>query len=181
MAIVLAQPCTPVPLPRRILPTRPGGCAVEYGSDPRLLKQARRWAWTASRLPRDQADPVVSIVDELFSNSLRHTASGLSHGTTWLEIAPYADRIYIAVTDRGTPPGCPSGEPRLLTADDDGVPSGFGLHLVDRLAVAWGWFGGSQCHTVWAEVVRPATGQKTLCVAEARRLTQARGRRKENL
>ncbi|WP_121180227.1 ATP-binding protein [Nocardiopsis sp. Huas11] len=152
------MPLPPLPLPRFVRSNQPNVLAVEYGADSRLAAQARRWVWTASRLHRLQAEPLVWIANELFANSLRHTRSGLLGGKTRLTLTHLPNHLRIAATDEGPLPDSVPGEP-YLSAETEAAPLGLGLTLVSALATAWGWHGDQHGHTVWAEVARPKPGK----------------------
>ena len=78
-------------------------------------------------------DVAALLVSELFSNSLRHSASGAPGETVTVAVKTVNDVIRVEVTDRSGP-GVPEPRPAGSDAED-----GRGLHLVARLAVRWGW------------------------------------------
>ncbi|WP_236567920.1 MULTISPECIES: ATP-binding protein [unclassified Nocardiopsis] len=117
---------------------------------PEQVASARLWCWNGSRLDYARAHPLMAVASELHTNALRHSASGGLCGRVRMEMEAYRGVFWLAVTDDGALPGRPTTAPE--------VGAGLGLRLVDRLADAWGWFGGGGGPlTVWA-VVDPRGG-----------------------
>jgi len=71
------------------------------------------------------------LVTELVANSVRHGAVD-ERGVVVVEVELLDDRARVQVSDSGR-----QGEPRMLPPDLDGG-GGFGLYLVDRIAIRWG-------------------------------------------
>ena len=71
------------------------------------------------------------LVTELVANSVRHGGVD-ERGVVVVEVALLDDRARVEVSDAGR-----QGEPRVLAPDLDGG-GGFGLYLVDRIAIRWG-------------------------------------------
>jgi anti-sigma regulatory factor (Ser/Thr protein kinase) len=80
---------------------------------------------------RGRASDAALIVSELVTNSVLHADVG-SDQTLTVELARLANRLRITVADPGS-----ELEPHLREPDP-GSAGGFGLLLVDELAVAWG-------------------------------------------
>jgi len=78
-------------------------------------------------------DDAVLLASELFSNSVRHSNSGLPGETITVTVTACAGVVRVEVTDRSGP-GVP--EPRPAVDDAEG---GRGLGLVAGLAARWGW------------------------------------------
>jgi PAS domain S-box-containing protein len=119
--------------------------------EPRALSEARRMIRAAVRGwgPRERADEIELVADELITNALLHT-----EGAAVVTLRVLAgDRRVLRVEVDDTS----SALPRLRLPDDDGV-SGRGLMLVDVLADDWGVEarGGGKC--VWSEFVTPRRG-----------------------
>ena len=86
------------------------------------------------------------LVSELVSNSVRH--SGASPGAkVVLAITAAGESVRVEVTDAGG-----GFEPRPRTRDQS-KGSGWGLHLVDRIAHRWGVDGRDRTR-VWFEIDR---------------------------
>lgn len=150
-------------LPKRIPSRVPGVRMVSWGSLPQQVASARLWCWNGTRLSYDRAHPLITVLSELHTNALEHTASGGPYGRVRMEMEGYRGMFWVAVTDDGVLPGAQPTVP--------GVGTGFGLRLVDGLAAAWGWFGqpGGPL-TVWA-VVEPGGGARRMEVrGEVRQL-----------
>jgi anti-sigma regulatory factor (Ser/Thr protein kinase) len=78
-------------------------------------------------------DDAVLLVSEIFSNSVRHSSSGLPGETITVTVTACAGVVRVEVTDRSGP-----GVPELRPAGDD-AEGGRGLELVAGLAARWGW------------------------------------------
>ena len=88
----------------------------------------------------------VLLVSELFSNSLRHSGSGVSGGTVTVAVTAGGRIVRVEVTDRGAP-----GVPELRPANCD-AEGGRGLRLVSELAARWGWRQCSERTVTWFEL-----------------------------
>ncbi len=88
----------------------------------------------------------VLLVSELFSNSLRHSRSGVPGGTITITVTAGGGLIRVEVTDRSGP-GVPQPRP-----DAGGEEGGRGLRLVERLAAGWGWRQGGGRTVTWFEL-----------------------------
>jgi serine/threonine-protein kinase RsbW len=115
----------------------------EFRGEERQLGVLRRWL--ASLLPPCPArDDVVTVVDELGCNAIRHTLSGQG-GRFTVEVTWYEAVVRVAVTDSGAATG-----PTVI--DDPGGEHGRGLVVVRGLSVRWGVTGGRRGRIVWADV-----------------------------
>ncbi len=83
------------------------------------------------QLARDRLSDAALIVSELVTNSVLHANVGPDQTLT-VELTRLEDRLRISVADPGS-----QVEPRLRQPELRS-PGGFGLFLVDELAVAWG-------------------------------------------
>src|ERR1017187_3358545 len=91
-------------------------------------------------------DVATLLVGELFSNSLRHSGSGVPGQTVTVAVRMENDVIRVEVTDRSGP-GVPEPRPAGSDAED-----GRGLHLVARLAARWGWRRRGGRTVTWFEI-----------------------------
>ena len=82
------------------------------------------------------------LVSELVTNSVRHAGVRDRVG---LEVVSRPDHVRVEVIDYGT-----GFEPRPRTPDQE-VDSGWGLHLVERIADRWG-VDGTRGKRVWFEI-----------------------------
>jgi anti-sigma regulatory factor (Ser/Thr protein kinase) len=80
---------------------------------------------------RGRASDAALIVSELVTNSVLHAHVGEDQSLT-VELTRLADRLRITVADPGS-----EREP-CLQRPNGTLGGGFGLFLVDELAVAWG-------------------------------------------
>jgi anti-sigma regulatory factor (Ser/Thr protein kinase) len=78
-------------------------------------------------------DVAVLLASELFSNSVRHSGSGLPGGTVTVAVTAEDGLVRVEVTDRGGP-----GVPRVRPAGGD-AEDGRGLAMVTALTAGWGW------------------------------------------
>jgi anti-sigma regulatory factor (Ser/Thr protein kinase) len=91
-------------------------------------------------------DVATLLVDELFANSIWHSASAAPGETVTVAVKTANDVIRVEVTDlRG--PGVPQLRPSGGEAED-----GRGLHLVARLAARWGWRRRGGRTVTWFEL-----------------------------
>jgi anti-sigma regulatory factor (Ser/Thr protein kinase) len=81
--------------------------------------------------PRELLDDARLLVSELVTNAVRHSGAPRD-STVELEVSAQRDRVRVEVTDEGD-----GFVPRPRTADQS-KGSGWGLHLVERLATSWG-------------------------------------------
>jgi signal transduction histidine kinase len=97
-------------------------------------------------LPPEVREDVRLLVSELVSNSVRH--AGLAPGDViGVTVEVEKDRLRVEVSDGG-PGFAPVPSPSLETG------SGFGLHLVERLAHRWGVLRDDRVR-VWFEIEYP--------------------------
>ncbi len=149
-----------VPLPmteRRLaaIPDRPPGAHGARSATVRLELDAGPEAASTARsaitmlegcAPQELLDDARLLASEVVTNAVRH--SGAAAGATVeLEVAASADRVRVDVTDEGD-----GFTPRPRTAYQS-KGSGWGLHLVQRLASRWGVDGQPQPR-VWFELER---------------------------
>ena len=92
--------------------------------------------------PRLEGDALV-VVSELVTNAIRHGGAGAASDEIGVHAAMLDAVLRLEVTDPG-----PGFEPGGHGPRPDG---GYGLHLLDRLAIQWGVTGGEPV-TVWAEL-----------------------------
>ncbi|MFG2825391.1 ATP-binding protein [Kitasatospora sp. NPDC048365] len=118
-----------------------GGRALEPG-----MTLVRR---VLEEVPRDGAtepgwrDDVLLVAAELMSNACRHTP-----GPTRLDIDLDAGVLAIAVTDR-------AAAPPIVRPWQPDRPHGHGLHIIGRIAIAWGVSPAPGGKTVWAALPAP--------------------------
>jgi anti-sigma regulatory factor (Ser/Thr protein kinase) len=90
-------------------------------------------------------DEAVLLVSELFTNSLRHSGSGLPGETVTVTVTARVGAVRVEVADRSGP-----GVPQLRPADAD-AEGGRGLGLVAILAERWGWQRRGAQTVTWFE------------------------------
>jgi anti-sigma regulatory factor (Ser/Thr protein kinase) len=116
--------------------------ALQLGDDGVAVRAARaelRGWLRGTRCRSECPEDVELVVSELVTNALIH-----SGGTADLR-ATLTDRtVHIEVHDRAPTP------PNLREAQ--GAAGGFGLHIVDAIAVEWGWRPAPDGKVVWADV-----------------------------
>jgi anti-sigma regulatory factor (Ser/Thr protein kinase) len=116
--------------------------ALQLGTDGHAVRAARielrDWLRNTPCRP-DCPDRVELVVSELVTNALLHTQTPTDLRATVTEGA-----IHIEVHDRASVP------PR--TREAQGAGGGFGLHIVDAIAVDWGWRATPDGKVVWADV-----------------------------
>jgi len=78
-------------------------------------------------------DDAVSLVSEVFGNSVRHSGSGAPGETVTVAVRAGAGIVRVEVTDCAGP-----GTPALRPVGRD-AEGGRGLQLVAGLAARWGW------------------------------------------
>ena len=99
----------------------------------------------AGRLSARLEDDALVVVSELVTNAIRHGGAGAATDEIGVHAAMLDAVLRVEVTDPG-----PGFEPGGHGPRPDG---GYGLHLLDRLAIQWGVTGGEPV-TVWAELAR---------------------------
>ncbi|MEV2276834.1 ATP-binding protein [Nocardiopsis sp. NPDC049922] len=137
--------CTaPIPEPPR-LPKRQCGTStisrLVVGSEPGDVAVARRWSAQVSHAGVRLARDVATVVSELVTNSHRHTASGLPGGSTRVEIERTPFQVVIRVSDDGPRPGEQHIPFPRMTDPEPLAVGGYGLRIVDTLALYWDWAG----------------------------------------
>ncbi|MEV0681430.1 ATP-binding protein [Actinosynnema sp. NPDC050436] len=110
-------------------PTGPGGAALARDFTRRTLS-----CWDY----RGDHDDVVLVVSELVANACRHAL-----GPAVLRLTGGPLRVLVEVSDGSPVP------PRLRPQGTDG---GWGMPLVDRLALRWGVTPHGQGKVVWCEL-----------------------------
>jgi anti-sigma regulatory factor (Ser/Thr protein kinase) len=88
---------------------------------------------------RNAVDVAVLVASELLTNALQHAAPPVD-----LDVEPHGELVRITVHD-ATPDA-----PRVR--EHGGAEGGFGLRLVARASVAWGWDADACGKAVWAEL-----------------------------
>ena len=88
-------------------------------------------------------DDAMLLTSELFTNSLRHSGSGLPGETVTVTVTAGAGAVRVEVADRSGP-----GVPELRPAGAD-AEGGRGLQLVADLAAQWGWRRRGRRTTTW--------------------------------
>jgi anti-sigma regulatory factor (Ser/Thr protein kinase) len=96
------------------------------------------------REPRLPLGDAVLVASELAANAVRHSGAQNGSLTTCIQREP--DRIRISVLDPGLS-GRTAGVP-----ESDGEFGGWGLKIVERLALRWGTRRRTDGYAVWAEL-----------------------------
>jgi anti-sigma regulatory factor (Ser/Thr protein kinase) len=91
-------------------------------------------------------DEAILLASELFTNSLRHSNSGLPGETVTVTVTARAGAVRVEVTDRSGP-----GVPELRSAGVD-AEDGRGLGIVAGLAARWGWRRRGGRTVTWFEI-----------------------------
>lgn len=118
---------------------------VELEPSPTAAAEARAaLAVLDGRVALAVLDDLRLLVSELVTNSVRHSGAS-QRAKVALEVAARPDAVRVEVTDAGT-----GFEPRPRTPDQE-QGSGWGLHLVDRIAQRWG-VEGKRRTRVWFEL-----------------------------
>ncbi len=91
-------------------------------------------------------DAAILLVSEIFSNSVRHSGSGVPGGMVTVAVTAGGDVVRVEVTDRSGP-----GVPQLHPAGFD-AEGGRGLGLVAGLAERWGWRRRGGRTVTWFEL-----------------------------
>jgi anti-sigma regulatory factor (Ser/Thr protein kinase) len=94
-------------------------------------------------------DDAVLLASELFTNSLRHSSSGLPGETVTVTVTAGAGAVRVEVADRSGP-GVPELRPAGADAED-----GRGLGIVERLAERWGWRQRGGRTVTWFVILPP--------------------------
>ncbi|MBC3839292.1 ATP-binding protein [Streptacidiphilus sp. 4-A2] len=92
------------------------------------------------------AEDVLLLVSEVVTNACLHAGGALA-----VALGCTGERLRIEVVDAASAPPAPRPRPWHEAA----VPGGHGLHLVARLATAWGSDPCPPGKTVWVEVAAP--------------------------
>jgi anti-sigma regulatory factor (Ser/Thr protein kinase) len=129
--------------------TEPGARADVH----RLLEPSPDAAATARRLiigmplDNDARERLELIVSELVTNALLHGGRS-PHDPITLKITNHADRVRVAVHDRGE-----GFEPPLTHSDDPFHSGGRGCLIVEELSDAWGVERRADGCSVWSEIL----------------------------
>nr|WP_042396188.1 ATP-binding protein [Streptacidiphilus carbonis] len=101
------------------------------------------WEWLPGRTEEQRAvaEDVLLLVSELVTNACLHAG-----GPTELALRCTEERLRVEVSDRNPEP------PHPRTPHRAARPGGHGLHIVARLARAWGTSPTPHGKTVWLEV-----------------------------
>jgi anti-sigma regulatory factor (Ser/Thr protein kinase) len=125
-------------------PDIPVQCTLPLPRDPTCAARARRFV--RERLTESSSQPVDPAVverallttSELVTNALRH-----GEGAIELRMGRVGDRMRLEVADQGD--GVPA-----IRAEAGDETGGWGLRIVEELALRWGCFEGTT--HVWAEL-----------------------------
>ncbi|MFC1414501.1 ATP-binding protein [Streptacidiphilus sp. N1-12] len=104
------------------------------------------WQWLPGQTEEQTAvaEDVLLLVSELVTNACLHAG-----GPTELALHGTARTLRVEVSDAG------EGAPVPRVPHEPGRPGGHGLHIVERLASAWGTVRQDGGKTVWLEVPAP--------------------------
>ena len=104
------------------------------------------WKWLPGETEEQTAvaEDVLLLVSELVTNACLHAG-----GPTGLTLRGTARSVRVEVSDAG------DGTPVPRVPHVPGRPGGHGLHIVERLASAWGTARQDDGKTVWLEVPAP--------------------------
>lgn len=125
---------------------REGPAVLTVLGRPEQVPVAR--AFASRLLGRQHAcvETVVLLISELVTNSIRHSRSACPGGRITIAITHTRTAVVVEVTDEGS-----DTMPSLRPADGRGE-HGYGLALVESLAVRWGCIrNGSVSTTCWFE------------------------------
>lgn len=114
-----------------------------FRGEKRELQHLRRWL-TGFLPGRPAREDLLSVVVELATNAIQHTATGQG-GWFTVEVTRHGPVIRVAVADGGAPSG-----PCLN--DDPMADCGRGLVIVHALSLITGVSGDYRGRTVWAEI-----------------------------
>ena len=118
----------------------PGGMEAAGAARAALAERLRE------RMAAARLEELRLLVTELVANSVRHGGVD-GRGRIVIEVELLDDRARVQVSDTGA-----QGEPELLPPDLGGG-GGFGLYLVDRIALRWGAEHDPDLR-VWFELAR---------------------------
>ena len=128
--------------------------ARAFPGTPRQVAAARRFA--ASLLAGSPLrDDAVTIVSELFTNSVRHSSSGRPGGLVIVQVTRWRHGVRIAVTDQGA-----ATHPVIRHPGHDGelTETGSGLFIVGELSRLLDWHDDIFGRTVHATLGAPPPG-----------------------
>ncbi|MET9840024.1 ATP-binding protein [Streptomyces virginiae] len=94
-------------------------------------------------IPPEVAADTVLIVSELMTNAIQHGGGADTPRAVGLRIEHSDGHLLVEVTDS-------SSKPARLKSAGEQATDGRGLHLVEKLAIAWGTTNTN--HTTWARV-----------------------------
>ncbi|GII06061.1 hypothetical protein Pta02_80690 [Planobispora takensis] len=154
----------------RVLMTR---ISPDPGAGPMALLSSRRFAGRPEQVRHARrfvelavgecsaAEYAVLLTSELASNAVRHTESG-NGGSFEVSVYLGDSRLRVEVADEGSARTTP--QPRLIDLDEEQVPGGRGMAIVDLCAACWGHSGDDSGRVVWFELPRDgsAAGQDSL-------------------
>lgn len=156
----------PQTTPAACVPARRWGCGL--AGIPESIRRARHWP-REFLPPCEGEDDLESVVGELATNALQHTASGKPGGMFTMDISwwqavgnsrqPPADFLRLVVGDQGG-----DTRPTLIRDADD--ERNRGLLLVDGLSARWGISGGRRGRWIWADIPWTARGGLPLAVPD---------------
>lgn len=116
--------------------------ALQLGYDGLAVRAARvelrDWLQDTPCRP-DCPERVELVVSELVTNALLHTQTPADLRATVTD-----DAIHIEVHDRASAPP--------HKRETEGAGGGFGLRIVDAIAVDWGWRATPDGKVVWADI-----------------------------
>ncbi|RCV57767.1 ATP-binding protein [Marinitenerispora sediminis] len=102
------------------------------------VREARWWARTHTRPFPDVVDRVELVISELFTNAVRHTASGEDGGTVLCTLVGLVyGTVHLEVLDLGPRSDRPKTVARIMMPDPE-RPGGCGLFLTAALTKEWG-------------------------------------------
>ena len=118
------------------------GSAIHLAAEPISVRQARGVlrTLTGGKLPESLVDDAQLLVSELVTNALRHGGPEIR---MWIDLVDGGVRVRVYDSGAGRPA-------KTEQTDDPVLPSGRGLHMVDRVATEWGVEDGPVAgKTVW--------------------------------
>ena len=124
-----------------IHPTTAEQAGTDLPREPECAAQARQFvrAQLGEEIDEQVLERATLTASELVTNAWQH-----GEGKIELKIARAADRVRIEVIDEGS-----GAVPQIREEAADGM-GGWGLRIVDQLALRWGCFEGTT--HVWAEI-----------------------------
>lgn len=141
----------------------PHYASLEMIPDPVEVSGARRWAEfvTAGWKLAGIHDAVGIVVSELLTNAIAACATDSTMPPALLiQMLLDPESLCIAVRDNH-----PFAVPHLAPVQDDDE-HGRGLHMVDALCTAWGWYATKQAKVVWGELPLSPPGAATPSVTD---------------